>query len=333
MEIRPATLEEVQEAQRGGTPLPLVPLGLDMHSCATAEEMHGNFYATLERGYEAINGYLGKESGKVCIFGAGPSIKETYKEADGDVIAINSAIGFLLDHGVVPRWAMLWDASPLVENFAVPHPDITYLVASRCHPKVFERLRGCKVVVWHAGGDHDIVNVLQRPEVIAKQAQEEPLINGGSAGVTRAIFVAVALGYRDLHIFGADSSYLNDDTHVRGSVVPEKDVFFAIGNNPPKWFRTTPEWAAQVEEYKWIYILAVESGIGLTPHGDGMLPYMHALLAAKRERLGHAEFVSQIRTQVEKQRELDAAASKYSAELSAKESITTQPLEANDARV
>lgn len=327
MEIRPATLEEIQNAQAVGKPLPLLPLGLDMQSCATVEEMHGNFHATLERGYESIIGHLGKQEGKVCIVGAGPSIEETHKELEGDVFAINSSIKYLLDHGIVPKWGMLWDASSLIANFAIPHPGITYLVASRCHPSVFEKLKDCKVIVWHAGGDHDIVDVLEKPEVMAKLKTAEPLINGGSAGVTRAIFVAVALGYRELHIFGADSSYLNGATHISGSLVPEKDVFFAIGNNPPMWFRTTPEWAAQVEEYKWIFMMATEHGVKLQPHGDGMLPYMHDLMTAKREKMGHEAFISQLKQQVLDQRELDKAASKLSADLTEQEK-TTQPLEA-----
>lgn len=329
MEIRPATLEEVERAQAEGKPLPLVPLGLDMQSCATVEEMHGNFYATLDRGYESIVPHLGKYPGKVCIVGAGPSLEETYKELDGDVLAINSSIKFLLDHGVVPKWAMLWDASPLVANFAIPHPEVTYLVASRCHPSVFEKLKDCNVLVWHAGGDHDIIDVMERPEVCVKLKQPEPLINGGSAGVTRGIFVAVALGYRELHIFGADSSYLNGATHIRGSLVPEKDVFFAIGDKPPRWFRTTPEWAAQVEEYKWIFMMAIQHGVILETHGDGMLPYMHALLVAKREKQGDQLFLEQLRQQVLDQREFDKAASRISAEMSATEKLTAQPLEAH----
>ncbi len=228
----------------------------------------------------------------------------------GDICAINSAIGFLLDHGVVPRWAMLWDAAEIVAQFAVPHPDVTYLVASRCHAAVFERLKGCKVVVWHAGGDHDIMEVMRRPDVVAKQPREEPLVNGGSAGITRGIFLMVALGYKHIDLHGADSSYSGNATHVRGSLVPEKDLMISIGNEPPMWFRTTPEWMAQVEEYKAIFGMMIANGITMEAHGTGMLPTMHHRLKAKLALQGFDKFMEAMTQQAHERYELDMNASK-----------------------
>ena len=280
-----------------GTPLPLYRLGLAMEGCATQGEMNANFYATLNRGYTPINSYLGAYSGTCSIVGAGPSLADTYTDLQGDVLAINSAIAFLIDKGVVPRWAMIWDCSPLCEKFAVPHDGITYLVASRCHPSVFERLKDCNVVVWHAAGDNNILDLMRREDVIAKQPCHEPLINGGTAGVTRAIFVATALGYKDVQIFGGDSSYSeNGDTHINGSLVKEKDVQVAFGTNPPIFFRTTPEWCAQVEEYRGIYAILVCGGPGVTldVHGRGMLRCMHELLEAQLAFMGREKFIQHV---------------------------------------
>lgn len=314
MEIRSASEEEIQKASEAALHPPLVPIGMDICSCATKEEMHGNFYATLERGYEPVNGYLASQSGKVCIVGAGPSLEKTYKEIEGDVCAINSSIAFLLDQGIVPKWAMLWDAAEIVAKFATPHPEITYLVASRCHPKVFERLKDCKVVVWHAGGDHDIIDVLNRPEVIGKQRFEEPLINGGSAGVTRAIFVMMALGYTAADLFGADSSYSDDRTHVRGSLVPEKNFLISLGDNPPTFFRTTPEWMAQVEEYKAILTMALNHEVEIRVFGEGLLPAMHERLMGRYELLGKEKFMSEMALQVSEQQTRNKEASRAHAE-------------------
>ena len=311
MEVRRATEEEFASIlAAGGTP-PLFPLSLLMEGCATTEEMNGNFFATLDRGYEPINAHIGEYRGTVSLVGSGPSVNETYKELQGDVIAINGAIGFLLERGIVPKFAMLWDAAAIVERFAVPHPDIIYLVASRCHPKVFERLADCRVIVWHAAGDMNIVELMNRPDVIAKQPCEEPLINGGTAGVTRGMFLATTLGYKDIHIFGGDSCYSAEGkTHVSGgSLVPEKDLSISIGNAPPRYFRTTPEWCAQVEEYRAIYtIFTCATGIALAVHGGGMLGYMHALLEAKKEKMGVPEFLQHMAANEVNRAELSAAA-------------------------
>lgn len=258
-----------------------IPLRLSMEGCATAEEMNANVQATLNRGYERLAGYLDSFSGTVSIVGAAPSIRETYKELRGDVMSCNSALGFLLEMGVVPRFQMLWDAHPLVSKFAIPHPDITYLVASRCHPSVFERLKDCKVLVWFAGGDHNIAHFL-----VKEGLGDEILVQGGSAAVTRSLYLAYAMGYRDFHVFGADSSYSDDgETHINGSVVPEKDIRIWVGNKvgEARCFRTTPEWCAQIEEFKMIYQhFHNVCGAKIEVYGEGMLPHVARVLAAKR---------------------------------------------------
>ena len=311
MEVKRATVKEIQSMQEAGLPLPLYRLGLAIEGCATESEMNSNFFATLHRGYTPINSYIGKEKGSCSIVGAGPTIEETYKELKGDVIAINSAISFLLDKHIVPKYAMIWDASPICENFAIPHPDITYLIASRCHPLVFDALKNCKVVVWHAAGDNNIVELMNRPEVISKQPCEEPLINGGTAGVTRTMLLSTVLGYTDLHIFGGDSSYSGDKTHIKGSLVPEKDTLVSLGDNPPIFFRTTPEWCAQVNEYRVFYgiFICCEPKVSLSVYGDSMLKTMHDILNAQLDHLGKEKFIEMITEQETQTQELNSNAS------------------------
>ena len=255
----------------------LIPLKLDMHGCATETEMNNNVISTLSRGYTPINDYLcpefggkGRFKGTLSICGAGPSLRDTYLEIEGAILACNSAIGYLLGKGIVPTFGMIWDASPLCEKFAVPHPDITYLLGARCHPDVFKRLHGCKVIAWHAGGDHNIFEFIQQNQI------KEPLVNGGSAAVTRGLYLGYALGFRNFHLFGADSSYQENETHVNGSLVPEKDITVHVGNHEghPS-FRTTPEMCAQVEEFKVIYPHFLALGCNITAHGSGMLPYVY----------------------------------------------------------
>jgi uncharacterized Rossmann fold enzyme len=329
MQVRSATREEIQAAKAAGTPLPLFPLQLALEGCFTEEQMNSNFFATLDRGYTPINEYIGKFSGVCSLVGSGPTIRETYKDLVGDVITINGALRFLLEKGITPKFHMIWDCDPVCENFAIPNPDVTYLIASRAHPKVFERLKDCKVIVWHAAGDLNIVEIMNRPEVIAKQPCHEPLINGGTAGVTRGMYVAMTLGYSEINIFGGDSSYSDDgQTHVQGSLVHEKDINVSIGDNPPFYFRTTPEWCAQVEEYRAIHMILTQSGITLKVHGKSMLGHMHELLEAKRAHMGPQKYVEHILAQEQDRMEKTKAANEaYQA------AKTPQPLEENHARV
>lgn len=249
----------------------ILPLVLKMECTATESEMNGNVAATIERGYQPFAPLLCSTSGSVSICGAGPSLGDTLDKLTGDVFAINSAAGFLLERGIVPRWAMIWDCAEMCEKFAVPHPDVTYLIGSRCHPKVFERLRDCNVIVWHAAGDHNIDQYLGSKNV------DEPLVRGGTAGVTRAIYVAYALGYRDFHLFGADSSYRDGKTHIAGSLVQEQRITVEVGG---RRFESTPQYCAQVEEIKMIYPLFKHGGLGAEMHAydDGMLGWVLSLM-------------------------------------------------------
>ena len=309
MQLALATQEEIMRAQAAGVSLPLLPLSLALEGCFTEEQMNSNLFATLDRGYTPINGMLGAFDGACSVVGSGPSIEETHENLVGDVLAINGAIRFLLDKGIVPKFGMIWDCDPICETFAVPHPEVTYLIASRAHPKVFERLKDCKVIVWHAAGDLNIIQLMNRADVIARQPCHEPLINGGSAGVSRGIYIAITLGYKEVNIFGGDSCYSEDGkTHVQGSLVKEKDITVSIGNNPPFFFRTTPEWCAQVEEYRPIYTILSKAGITLRVHGESMLKHMHDVLEAKRKFLGDEKYFEQISKQEIERFEMNAAA-------------------------
>ena len=266
----------------------LRPLEFIMHSCAQQDEMHQNVDATLARGYQSIIPYLGSQKGACSIVGAAPSLRKTYhhlRNLPGDIIAINSSLRFLLERGIVPKWAMLWDAAEIVAEFlslarhATPHPDITYLVAARCHPYVFEKLRGCKVVTWFAAGDYDIDDYMR------KKGINDPAIKGGSAGVTRAMYLMATLGYTHQNIFGADSSYSdNNASHVNGSLVNEKTLKVWVGNgHGRRMFSATPEWCEQVNEFRDTYQLFRHPMFNMTVdvYGDGMLPHMAGLMKAK----------------------------------------------------
>jgi hypothetical protein len=242
-----------------------------MECTATETEMNGNVAATLVRGYTPLTDYIDTASGTVSVCGAGPSLAEHVGDLKGEIFAVNSAIGFLLDRGIVPKWAMIWDCAELCEKFAVPHPDITYLIGSRCHPKVFERLEGCKVVVWHAAGDHNILQFLEEKGI------REPLVNGGTTGITRGIYVAYALGYRDFHLFGADSSYKEGKSHVNGSLVYEHVLPVMVNG---RWFDSTAQWAAQIEEMKVMYPMFKHTALraDMTCYGENLLSYVMDLM-------------------------------------------------------
>lgn len=238
------------------------------------EGINANLKATMERGYDLMQ--LGAEDGNglVSIVGAGPSLAFTYQDIVGDIIACNSAHDFLIGKGIVPKYAMLWDAHEIIAKVFTPHMDVTYLVASRCHPDVYAKLAGYKVKVFHVLGDADIEKYL------LEYKKNEPMIGGGSASATRACYVAAVLGYRGgLHFFGVDSSYATDEsTHVSDSVVEQKRMKLRCCG---KWFLIAPWMALQVGDFKLLIPHLRAVGFDIVIHGTGLAPYAATFLGVE----------------------------------------------------
>ena len=249
------------------------PVSFTIELCVTDDTIRDNLRATLDRGYKPFTPWLFSQSGTVSVVGSGPSLKETYPDLRGDVMACNGALGFLLDRGIVPRFAFFMDADERMKKFVRRHPDVTYLVASRCHPTVFQALEGLDVVVWHAKSEELCDAILAEHGVI------EPLVHGGSAAVTRAMCVAHSMGYREQHLFGADSSCVDGETHVQKSLAEEKYLPILAGG---RVFTTTAWMAAQVEDFKVLAPALEAEGAKFEVHGDGLLPHVAKIMKAVR---------------------------------------------------
>lgn len=225
-----------------------------------------NIRATFERGYLRFNELMNTApGGVVSIVGSGPSLARTYKDIVGDVIACNSAHDFLIERGIIPKFALYWDANPIIAKFASkPHVGVTYLVASRCHPDLFKALAGHRVIVFHALTGEPV------EQFLVANNRMEPMIGGGAAGVTRGTHIAGAMGYTDMHLFGVDSSYEEDATHVGGSIIDQQKIRLKVCG---KAFITAPWMALQVMDFKAIGPHLQSMGVKVTIHGTGMLPY------------------------------------------------------------
>ena len=232
----------------------------------TPEQIKANIEHALAGCYRPFSKLMDSESGRVSIVGSGPSLHQNWREIEGDIIACNAAGQFLLERGVVPKYVMIFDADILAEEFVLnPHKDVTYLLASRCHPKLFEHLQNYKVVLWHAKGDVNLEAILAQHNCMEASRS---IIGGGGAAVTRAMFVAQALGYQTLHLYGTDSSYTGE-THIRKSTTKERHFRVKFGD---RVFDTTPWLAAQAEDFKLLTPLLQRIGMRVVVHGEGLIP-------------------------------------------------------------
>ena len=259
-----------------------LPLKVTNNACALDDDLTRNIETVLKRGYTRFNEFIGSQKGALSICGFAPSLKETWKQITGDVMACNRAHDWLIEQGVIPKWCLLMDPLEVIAEMVTPHKGVTYLVASRCHPKVLEKLEGYKVVVWHCAGDEVLCPLLEQ-HFAGEPEKLEPMVCGGTATVTRGAVVGVTMGYTDIHVFGADSSF-QQTTHLKPSLVPEQEITVMVDQ---RLFRTTGWMTLQVEDVKIVFNdLRDHLGIRFVFYGDGLIQQVAKTLGYEVKEAG-----------------------------------------------
>jgi hypothetical protein len=136
---------------------------------------------------------------RMAIVGGGPSAADTLSEIKGYVATVNKAHDWLLEQGIRVHACGLVDPVPWLADYVTPRVGVTYFVASLCHPLVFEKLAGYRVVLWHAG----------QGEAVPMADIVEPgalLIPGGTSMVLRWLDLGHVLGFQKFDLHGFDCS-------------------------------------------------------------------------------------------------------------------------------
>lgn len=137
----------------------------------------------------------------LAIVGSAPSAIDYVDELrswPGEIWAVNGAYRFLMSHGVNANAFIGLDPLPgLKEYVEKRHPMTAFLMSSVCDPSVFDELKDADVWLWHSRG---AIEPNPYPD-------NSVFVSGGTTCLTRAPFLAHMLGWRDITVFGADSSY------------------------------------------------------------------------------------------------------------------------------
>jgi ubiquinone/menaquinone biosynthesis C-methylase UbiE/uncharacterized Rossmann fold enzyme len=168
----------------------------------------------------------------IAIVCYGPSLNDTWEQIKKFkyVMSCSGAHKFLLERGIVPTWHVEVDPREhKLELLGEPHKSVEYLIASTCHPKVFERLDGFNVKLWHVfDPSEDAMRVLPYGEWA--------LTGGCSAGL-RTLTIARFLGFKRQHIFGMDGCEGPSGKHAAAHPLQPKD--HSICNYDGVDYRTT----------------------------------------------------------------------------------------------
>lgn len=249
----------------GGTALEMIQ---EMN--VSESDLIENIQSACKLPYTRVN-QMQPHDGHAVIVGGGPSLKDNleeikWRQSVGQVIfATNNTYNFLSDHGIIPQTHILLDARKENEEF-VPKIGANALCyyASQVHPSSLEKARqnGHDVILWHS-----MIDGIQ--ELVF---EDSCFIGAGLSSVgLKAMALAYTLGYRNIHIYGLDSSYREGQHHAYKQPLNDDERILDVECNGKIY--TTASWmATQAEEFKSIAALLVDAGCTLTIHGEGLLP-------------------------------------------------------------
>lgn len=240
------------------------------------ESLEANIRANSKRSLPFLTQQTEK-SEPLAIVGGGPTLKYTIdklREFKGAVLVCSSAHDHLLKQGVIPDYAVFCDAMPSPQWLELKRPDCTYLLATQCHPSVFDHLSDCRVMMWDVAGE--------LPEELFEGRGR---IAGGCTAAMRSIALGMVLGYTDLHFFGVDSSF-EDEKFAYPDDTDNNEILEAKING--RVFKTTLPLIAQAQD---LQNLCTNYGhmFSVTVHGDSLFADVWKDMRAKTDALINRE--------------------------------------------
>lgn len=212
-----------------------------------------------------------KPIGLIC---GGPSLSEHADEIkqrydDGlRLVTVNGSHDWVLDHGMHPSAHVMVDSRPGNARFVKKWDKRTkYLIASQCHPRVFDVLEEANVYIWHA-----VFNSVARSIVANHYFGNYFVALGGSTVTLRSLSLLRMLGFMNIEIWGFDSCVQGKNHHAYA--MPENDgekiAKVTVGD---KDFWCVPWMHSQAEEFQ---NLAKTMGdeLNLIVHGDGLIAHI-----------------------------------------------------------
>lgn len=183
----------------------LTALDLKTNGYGSAAEICANIRSALDRGLPEFAPALCSHDGTFVVVGSGPSLPAYVDDLRAEsvrgrpICAINHAHDFLIDHGIEPTFFLTLDPRPRANHHLRNVSDQTiYLLASRCHPEMFDRLNGKNVMLWHAWAIQDETEDIFR-------TRKTYFVSGGTTSGIRAIYVGYLMGFRKFALYGMDS--------------------------------------------------------------------------------------------------------------------------------
>lgn len=244
-----------------------MPLILPIHVvCNTSDELlYTNIYENSRNGAPWVSAV--PPHGRVAVIcGSGPSLSYSLGEvkarvSDGAVLfALNGSARYLNEYGMMADYQVILDARP--ETAQLVGPAHEHLFASQVSPELFGLVDRPRIWQLEVSGiDH-----------ILPDHDEDFCLIGGAASVgNTATCLAYALGYRELHLYGYDSSHRDGKGHAFDQPMNAGDPCAVVDFNG-KQYTTSLTMKLQAEKFQETAKALKALGCAVHVHGTGLLP-------------------------------------------------------------
>jgi len=238
----------------------------------------------------------------IAIVCYGPSLNKTWPELKNfkKIITCSGAHKYLLDKGIVPTYHV--DLDPRVHKvrmLGTPHKDVEYLMASTCHPTMWDLLEGFKVKLWH------IYSTTDNKIVSLTYPRGDWILTGGNNVGLRCLVIARILGYRNMHIFGMDCSFPKNSKHHADIHLNAHPKIYEVPYDG-KMYYCEPVMLDYARQF--FHEMEQLPDVKVLLHGEGLLQHMayarrndeikqkpHATIAFSTPVTISAEYVEQLR--------------------------------------
>jgi hypothetical protein len=164
--------------------------------------------ASLTRGWrDYIESEFAEEEIALCGGGASLDDEVSFSELQAivdrgvKVMALNRTHDWLIERNTVPWAGMLLDPMPFVADYITPRHDVRYYISSQCDPATLDKFEPFDRWLFHAATCEEQFNG------VSDHVRHMMLPPWGCTVGLHAIWLALALGFRTLHLFGYDTSY------------------------------------------------------------------------------------------------------------------------------
>lgn len=256
-------------------------------SATSREQIVANLRASAARNFKNIyeTSFYGIEKGDmaVAIVGGGPSLKNHLNELrdfNGLIWACGSVHDYLIDNGIIPHHCIVCDPDAIAANYVrKPNGGTLYYIASQCDPEIFKQLRANGVVLWHCFNNN-------REDLEATFPGFKAFGGGCTVGL-RALTLAIAMKFSNIHLFGFDSCLDNDTTHAYKLNSNEElgEIFdVCLDTENGRVYKAVGYQLAQLQHFNEFYRMYGDK-FNVSFHGTGLLPDLFSRIKAEAEKL------------------------------------------------